>query len=66
MVIDARGRVVRKPVMMAEEALLKITEGIVEVIVTMRHSRQSCIVRKSNALFSETIRDSKDWRVEDS
>jgi TusA-related sulfurtransferase len=33
MVIDARGQGCPRPVMMAEEALSKITEGIVEVVV---------------------------------
>ena len=33
MIIDARGEDCPKPVMMAEEALSKTTEGIVEVIV---------------------------------
>jgi selenium metabolism protein YedF len=64
MIIDARGQGCPKPVMMAEEALSKITEGIVEVIVDNEASADNlALFTKNNAFFSETIRDNKDWRV---
>ena len=64
MVIDARDQGCPKPVMMAEEALSKITEGIVEVIVDNEASADNLSwFAKSNAFFSETARDGKDWRV---
>ena len=64
MLIDARGQGCPKPVMMAEEALLKINEGIVEIIVDNEASADNLgLFAKSNAFFSETIKDGKDWRV---
>lgn len=64
MVIDAREQGCPKPVMMAEEALSKITEGIVEVMVDNEASADNLAwFAKNNAFFSETIRDGKDWRV---
>ncbi len=64
MVIDARNQGCPKPVMMAEEALSKITEGIVEVIVDNEPSADNLAwFAKSNAFFSETIRDGRNWRV---
>ncbi|MBA4374526.1 MAG: sulfurtransferase-like selenium metabolism protein YedF [Thermodesulfovibrio sp.] len=64
MVIDARDQGCPKPVMMAEEALSKITEGIVEVIVDNEASADNLAwFAKNNAFFSETTRDGRDWRV---
>ncbi len=64
MIIDARNQGCPKPVMMAEEALSKITEGIVEMIVDNEASAENLAwFAKSNAFYSETIRDGKDWRV---
>ena len=64
MVIDARDQGCPKPVMMAEEALSKIAEGIVEVIVDNEASADNLAwFAKNNAFFSETTRDGKDWRV---
>ncbi len=64
MVIDARDQGCPKPVMMAEEALSKISEGIVEVIVDNEGSADNLEwFAKNNAFFSETTRDGKDWRV---
>jgi len=64
MIIDARNQGCPKPVMMAEEALSKITEGIVEVIVDNQGSADNLAwFAKSNAFLSETIRDGHDWRV---
>jgi len=64
MIIDARDQGCPKPVMMAEEALSKITEGIVEVIVDNEASADNLAwFAKNNAFYSETIRDGRDWRV---
>ncbi|MCL5023521.1 MAG: sulfurtransferase-like selenium metabolism protein YedF [Nitrospirae bacterium] len=64
MVIDARDQGCPKPVMMAEEALSKITEGIVEVIVDNEASADNlALFAKSSAFSSEAIREGKDWRV---
>ena len=64
MIIDARGQGCPKPVMMAEEALSKITEGIVDVIVDNEASAENLAsFAKGNAFFSETARDGRDWRV---
>lgn len=64
MLIDARGQGCPKPVMMAEEAMSKIAEGIIEVMVDNEASAGNLArFAKSNAFFSETIRDGKDWKV---
>ena len=64
MVIDARDQGCPKPVMMAEEALSKIKEGIVEVIVDNEVSADNLAwFAKNNAFFSETMRDGTGWRV---
>ena len=64
MIIDAREQGCPKPVMMAQEALSKITEGIVEVIVDNEASADNlALFAKNNAFFSETIKDGKDWLV---
>lgn len=64
MVIDARDQGCPKPVMMAEEALSKITEGIIEVIVDNEGSADNLAwFAKNHAFSSETIRDGYDWRV---
>ena len=64
MEIDARDQGCPKPVMMAEEALSKITEGIVEVLVDNEASVDNLAwFAKNNAFFSETTRVGNDWRV---
>lgn len=64
MVVDARGQGCPKPVMMAEEALMKIDEGIVEVLVDDETSAENIAAfARSQSLFSETVADGKDWRV---
>jgi TusA-related sulfurtransferase len=45
MIIDARGQGCPKPIMMAEDALSKITEGIIEVMVDNEASGLSCKVQ---------------------
>ena len=64
MVIDARGIGCPKPVMMAQEALAGITEGIVEVIVDNEGSAINLAsYAKNNSMHSETSREGNDWRV---
>ena len=64
MVIDARGQGCLEPVMMAEEALSKITEGIVEVIVDNEGSADNLErLAKRNAFYFEVISDGYDWCV---
>jgi selenium metabolism protein YedF len=64
MVIDARGQGCPKPVMMAEEALSEITQGIIEIIVDNEASADNlALFARSNAFSSETVRDDKYWRV---
>ena len=64
MIIDARGQGCPKPVMMAEEALAKVSEGIIEVLVDNEASADNLAwFAKNNVYFSETARDGNDWRV---
>jgi selenium metabolism protein YedF len=64
MVIDARGMDCPKPVLMAEEALSRISEGIVEVLVDNEGSAKNLTkVAKTHAFFSETIQEGAHWRV---
>ncbi len=64
MVIDARDQGCPKPVMMAEEVLSKIKEGIVEVIVDNEGSADNLAwFAKNNAFYSETVKDDNNWRV---
>ncbi len=62
--IDARGHGCPKPVMMAEEALSKIDEGIVEVLVDNEDSALNVAgFAAQNGMFAETAKEGKDWRV---
>ncbi len=64
MVIDAKGQGCPKPVMMAEETLGKISEGVVEVLVDNEASANNLAwFAKNNAHFSETVREGTVWRV---
>ena len=64
MQIDAREQGCPKPVMMAEEALLKIQEGIVEVLVDNEESALNVAgFAAQNALHAETKKEGKDWQV---
>lgn len=64
MLIDARGQACPKPVIMAEEALTKIEEGIVEILVDNEASvgNLSRFATK-NAFYSETVKEDNYWRV---
>lgn len=64
MLIDARGQGCPRPVMMAEEALSKIKEGIVEVLVDNEESALNVAgFAAQNALFAETKKQVRDWSV---
>jgi selenium metabolism protein YedF len=64
MQIDARGKACPLPVMMAEEALSKIGEGIVEVLVDNEESALNVSgYAAQNGLFAETKKEGKDWKV---
>jgi selenium metabolism protein YedF len=64
MLIDARGQGCPRPVMMAEEALSKIKEGIVEVLVDNEESALNVSgFSAQNGLFAETHREGRDWKV---
>ncbi len=64
MLVDARGQGCPKPVMMAEEALGKIEEGIVEVLVDNEASADNVVwfARKSG-FYNEKTKEGSDWRV---
>jgi selenium metabolism protein YedF len=64
MLIDARGQGCPRPVMMAEESLSKIKEGIVEVLVDNEESALNVSgYAAQNGMFAETMREGKDWKV---
>lgn len=64
MVIDARGQGCPKPVMMATDALSRINDGYIEVVVDNEASADNLAwFAKSNALYSEKVQDGRDWRV---
>jgi TusA-related sulfurtransferase len=58
MIIDARDQGCPKPVMMAEETLSEITEGILVVIVDNEASADNlALFAKSNAFIVEGMKD---------
>lgn len=62
--IDARGLGCPKPVLIAEEELGKIKEGIVELLVDNEGSAENLAVfARNNSLYSETIKEDDHWRV---
>jgi selenium metabolism protein YedF len=64
MQIDARGQGCPRPVMMADEALNNIEEGIVEVLVDNEESALNVAgFAVQNELFTETIKKGRDWTV---
>ncbi len=64
MQLDARGKSCPLPVMMAEEALSKMGEGIVEVLVDNEESALNVAgFAAQNALFAETKQEGADWKV---
>ena len=64
MVVDARGMDCPKPVILAEEALAKMSEGIIEVVVDNEGSAKNLgKFAGTNGFFSETLREGNTWRV---
>jgi len=64
MQIDARGKGCPQPVMMTEDALSKITEGIINVLVDNEESAMNVSgYATQHGMFAETTRDGKDWKV---
>jgi selenium metabolism protein YedF len=64
MLIDARGKACPMPVMMVEEALAKVAEGIIEVIVDNEASALNVSgYAAQNGMFSETNKSGKDWKI---
>ncbi|MDI6889629.1 MAG: sulfurtransferase-like selenium metabolism protein YedF [Thermodesulfovibrionales bacterium] len=64
MLIDARGCGCPKPVIMAEEALSEIPEGIIEVLVDNEASASNLgRFATKNGFYSETIKEDNYWAV---
>jgi len=64
MQIDARGKGCPIPVIMTDEVLSKIEEGIVEILVDNEESSLNVEgYAQQNNLFVETVRVGKDWKV---
>ncbi len=64
MIIDAKGVACPKPVMLAEEALNNMSEGIVEILVDNEGSAGNLEwFAKKGGFFSETVKESNQWRV---
>lgn len=63
-ILDARGIPCPKPVLMAEEALAKISEGIVEILVDNEASVKNLTrFANKNGFYTENIREDNYWRV---
>jgi selenium metabolism protein YedF len=64
MLIDARGQGCPKPVMMVDEALAGMNEGIVEVLVDNEASALNVAgYAAQKGLFAEMRQEGSDWRV---
>jgi len=64
MVIDARGLGCPKPVMMAQDTLSKMDDGIVEIIVDNEASAFNLSrFASKNGFYSETIKEDDCWNV---
>jgi len=62
--IDARGFECPKPVIMAEEALSRISEGIVEILVDNEGSAKNLTkLATTSGLYSESVKQDNHWRV---
>ncbi|MBI4684207.1 MAG: sulfurtransferase-like selenium metabolism protein YedF [Nitrospirae bacterium] len=62
--LDARGLGCPKPVIMADEELSKVNEGIVEVLVDNEASVSNLgRFASKNAFYSETLKEDGYWRV---
>ncbi len=64
MLIDARGMPCPKPVVMADEALSAIGEGIVEILVDNEASVKNLTrFAKTSGFYSETLKEDVHWRL---
>ena len=64
MLIDARGLGCTKPVMMAQDTLLKIDEGILEILVDNEASTFNLSrFASKNGFYSETTKEDNYWNV---
>ncbi len=64
MLIDARGQGCPKPVMMADEALGKMQEGVVDVLIDNEDSALNVSgFAARSGMFTETTREGRDWKV---
>ncbi len=64
MIIDAKGLGCPKPVIMAEEALSRMDEGIIEVLVDNEASVKNLTkFATKNAFYSQTAGEDGHWRV---
>ncbi len=64
MLIDARGKVCPRPVLMAEEALSKISEGIIEILVDNEASVKNLTrFANKNGFYTENQKEDNYWRV---
>jgi selenium metabolism protein YedF len=64
MLVDARGFGCPKPVMMAEEALNKVSEGLVDVLVDNEASAENVArFAAKSGLHAETSRENAYWRT---
>ena len=64
MQIDARGFECPKPVMMAEEALSRMREGIVEILVDNEGSAKNLTkFANTSALYADSVKKDNYWRV---
>ncbi len=64
MLIDARGEVCPSPVLMAEEALSKISEGILEILVDNEASVKNLTrFASKNGFYTENQKEDNYWRV---
>jgi selenium metabolism protein YedF len=64
MLVDARGFGCPKPVMMAEEALNKVSEGLVDVLVDNEASAENVArFAAKSGLHAETSRENGYWRT---
>ncbi len=64
MLIDARGEVCPRPVIMAEEALSKMGEGILEILVDNEASVKNLTrFANKNGYYTENTKEDNYWRV---
>jgi selenium metabolism protein YedF len=63
-IIDAKGQPCPKPVLIAEDALAKISEGIVEILVDNEASVGNLTrFATKNGFYTENVKEDKNWRV---